>query len=132
MAKRNVYSVICLDEYYNLGSFRTVFRFNHYINLVLKLNLSEQYLSMIYNNLSMTIDCYFEIIGFKFKTSNNHLYIASSDRGSIYNNHSNLNSIRNIVQYIHNIPHEQIQVGFQFTDCLDNTLKVVCSGDSNV
>ena len=42
MAKRNVYSVICLDEYYNLGSFRIVFRFNHYINLVLKLNLFEQ------------------------------------------------------------------------------------------
>ena len=42
MANRNVYSVICLDEYYNLGSFRTVFRFNHYINLVLKLNLFEQ------------------------------------------------------------------------------------------
>lgn len=126
MAKRNVYSVICLDEYYNLGSFRTVFRFNHYINL------SEQYLSMIYNNLSMTIDCYFEIIGFKFKTSNNHLYIALSNRGSIYNNHSNLNTIRNIVQYIHNITHEQIQVGFQFTDRLCNTLKVVFSGDSNV
>ena len=126
MAKRNVYSVICLDEYYNLGSFRTVFRFNHYINL------SEQYLSMIYNNLSMTIDCYFEIIGFKFKTSNNHLYIALSNRGSIYNNHSNLNTIRNIVQYIHNITHEQIQVGFQFTDRLGNTLKVVFSGDSNV
>ena len=87
---------------------------------------------MIYNNLSMTIDCYFEIIGFKFKTYNNHLYIASSDRGSIYNNHSDLYTIRNIVQYIHNIPHEQIQVGFQFTDCLGNTLKVVCSGDSNV
>lgn len=132
MANRNVYSVICLDEYYNLGSFRTVFRFNHYINLVLKLNLSEQYLSMIYNNLSMTIDCYFEIIGFKFKTSNNHLYIASSDRGPIYNNHSNLNTIRNIVQSIYNIPYKQIQVGFQFTDCLGNTLKVVCSGDSNV
>ena len=90
MAKRNVYSVICLDEYYNLGSFRIVFRFNHYINLVL------------------------------------------SDRGSIYNNHSNLNTIRNIVQYIHNIPHEQIKVGFQFTDRLGNTLKVVFSGDSNV
>ena len=67
MAKRNVYSVICLDEYYNLGSFRTVFRFNHYINLVLKLNLSEQ-----------------------------------------------------------------IQIGFQFTDRLGNTLKAVCNGDSNV
>ena len=79
----------------------------------------------------MTIDCYFEIIFFKFNTFN-HLYIASSDRGSIYNNHSDLYTIRNIVQYIHNIPHEQIQVGFQFTDCLGNTLKVVCSGDSNV
>ena len=44
----------------------------------------------------------------------------------------NLNTIRNIVQYIHNIPHEQIQVGFQFTDRLGSTLKVVFSGDSNV
>ena len=69
----------------------------------------------------MNIECYFEIVGYRFKTLNNHLYILTSDKGYIFRNHPTLNTIKSV-----------IQVGFQFVDCHGNNLKVICNGDSHV
>ena len=132
MADSNVYSVICLDEYYNLGAFTTSFTFRHYIDLNLDLNLSEQYLDSLYNNIDMNIECYFEIVGYRFKTLNNHLYILTSDKGYIFKNHPTLNSIKSVIQVLHNIPYRLIEVDFQFVDYHGNNLKVIYNGDSCV